>query len=642
MGVDCVTASRPSRHPFPGMKQSMKSIGIPVAGVIALSCAAAWGVGCNAPPTNWGTVSPTGGKPPPTQTYAGGGSPGNPPPTPTAAVEPPAISGGTLLVMQDGTTAVAADPDRDVVWIVALGTRTLLHQVALQAGDEPGRVVEDAAGHVHVALRHGGALVSIDPKAGTVLARREVCPAPRGLAYDASVDALQVACMDGRLITLPAAGGAATRTVQVDSDLRDVVIQGGQLYVSRFRAAELLQLAADGTVAQRMTLPVSMNVGQPAPDGGVQTTTMAPSVAYRTVGLPGGGFAMLHQRAQEEPVSTDQGGYSSGGGGCMGTSIVEDTVTFIQPGTAPVAAPPLTMTTLAVDIAVSSDGQQFAIAAPGTPFGATMGVYPLAALQAPPGDCGMGPSQTAGGSVPIIGVAFDAQNRVVSQMRDPSALLYDGVTISLPGASVTTPGFTTFHMATGKAFISCASCHPEGGDDGRVWQFSDLGERRTQNIRGGVLARAPFHWSGDIANMSDLVQVVLIGRMNGLPLDADGIAALGHWMDAQPAIAPPPPADVLAVGRGADLFNDTAVGCTACHSGPQLSTHQLIDVGTGAPFKVPSLISVGYRAPYLHDGCALTLADRFDPICGGGDTHGQTSQLTPAQIGDLVAYLESL
>jgi hypothetical protein len=44
----------------------------------------------------------------------------------------------------------------------------------------------------------------------------------------------------------------------------------------------------------------------------------------------------------------------------------------------------------------------------------------------------------------------------------------------------------------------------------------------------------------------------------------------------------------------------------------------------------------------LHDGCAATLRGRFDPACGGGDLHGKTSQLNEAQIGDLLAYLESL
>ena len=40
--------------------------------------------------------------------------------TVAAAVPPPAISGGTLRILADGHTAVAADPDRDQVYIVDL------------------------------------------------------------------------------------------------------------------------------------------------------------------------------------------------------------------------------------------------------------------------------------------------------------------------------------------------------------------------------------------------------------------------------------------------------------------------------------------------------------------------------------------
>jgi cytochrome c peroxidase len=66
-----------------------------------------------------------------------------------------------------------------------------------------------------------------------------------------------------------------------------------------------------------------------------------------------------------------------------------------------------------------------------------------------------------------------------------------------------------------------------------------------------------------------------------------------------------------------------------------------MDVGTGKPYQVPSLRGLAARAPYMHDGCAATLHDRFGP-CGGGDRHGVTSALTTDQIDDLVAYLETL
>ena len=55
-----------------------------------------------------------------------------------------------------------------------------------------------------------------------------------------------------------------------------------------------------------------------------------------------------------------------------------------------------------------------------------------------------------------------------------------------------------------------------------------------------------------------------------------------------------------------------------------------------------SLLGVGARAPFMHDGCASDLTGRFSAYCGGGDDHGKTSQLDQAQIADLVAYLESL
>jgi hypothetical protein len=43
----------------------------------------------------------------------------------------------------------------------------------------------------------------------------------------------------------------------------------------------------------------------------------------------------------------------------------------------------------------------------------------------------------------------------------------------------------------------------------------------------------------------------------------------------------------------------------------------------------------------MHDGCADTLDDRFDPACGGAD-HGNIDSLTDAERADLSAYLGSI
>jgi cytochrome c peroxidase len=201
-------------------------------------------------------------------------------------------------------------------------------------------------------------------------------------------------------------------------------------------------------------------------------------------------------------------------------------------------------------------------------------------------------------------------------------------------------GHEIFHASSG-AGIACASCHPEGGEDGRVWRFSGLGPRRTQSLRGGVSATAPLHWDGDMRDLPQIAHEVFTRRMGGPPLSTEESAALSAWVDTIPLLPVSPPADPAAVARGQTVFASAATGCSACHSGPRLTSNLNADVGTGKALQVPSLRGLGARAPYLHTGCAATLAGRFSPDCGG-DRHGVTGGLTPQQAADLQAYLESL
>src|SRR5262249_50772871 len=63
--------------------------------------------------------------------------------------------------------------------------------------------------------------------------------------------------------------------------------------------------------------------------------------------------------------------------------------------------------------------------------------------------------------------------------------------IPLPAAIGYDAGRDLFHAQT-QVGIACASCHPEGRDDGLVWTFTNEGRRRTQNLSGGIMARAPY------------------------------------------------------------------------------------------------------------------------------------------------------
>jgi mono/diheme cytochrome c family protein len=557
-------------------------------------------------------------------------------PTRSPEVPPPPISGGTLLVTRDGRVAVAADPDRDRVWFVDLAGRAVLAGVSLERGDEPGRLVEDHAGRVHVALRRGGAVVTLDVAARAIVARRAVCAAPRGIAFDGRADALHVACAGGELVTLPAGGGAATRTLRLDRDLRDVIVDGDALLVTRFRDAELLRVGADGAIARRLR-PATMEEGL----GPLVGPGGKAGVAWRTVARSGGAV-MLHQRAQTSPVRVGTGGYGSGGSLCR-TGIVQSTVSVFGTGT-PAALPALPQMVLAVDLALSPTGTHIAIAAPGNAPFQTPGQ--LFELQLSEVSAGMVGPCTQLHPVPVLGqavaVAYAPDSQLVVQTREPATIRLrdtpEAIVLSMESREDT--GHTLFHSNAG-ASMACASCHPEGGEDGHVWDFQRIGARRTQSLRGGVTGMAPFHWDGDMGTFTTLVEEVFGQRMNGGELRRDQVAALERWSDAQAVPPASPPSDAPAVERGRALFADPSVGCASCHGGARYTNNATVSVGTGAAFQVPSLTGLAWRTPLMHDGCAATVRDRFGP-CGGGESHGHTAQLAPAQIDDLVAYLETL
>ncbi|MCA9539237.1 MAG: c-type cytochrome, partial [Myxococcales bacterium] len=210
--------------------------------------------------------------------------------------------------------------------------------------------------------------------------------------------------------------------------------------------------------------------------------------------------------------------------------------------------------------------------------------------------------------------------------------------IDAGGDACADAGHTLFHTDAG-AGIACASCHPEGGDDGHVWQFDDA-LRRTPSLRGGLIGAAPYHWEGDLPDFGALVEEVFEHRMGGPSLPADWRDAFLGWLDTLAEPEADLGLDAAAVARGEQVFNDETVGCTECHAGALLSDRKAHDVGTGGPFITPRLAGLGLRGPYLHDGCAPTLADRFT-ACGGGEEHGRTAHLSADQRADLIAWLRA-
>src|SRR6188768_4144436 len=244
-------------------------------------------------------------------------------PASTAPVTPPAISGGTLSVLSDSSRAIVADPERDRVSIVDLNTLLLAHTVDLQPGDEPGRSVEDGQKHIHVALRRGGAVVTIDPVSGAVLDRRAVCKSPRGIAFEAATGLLHVACAEGKLVSLPAQGGAAVRTLTLDADLRDVLVRGSELWLTRFKSAEVLRINSAGSLDKRVRIPQGQGqLSQPADENFNSTkepkaVTLEPGTAWRAVSNTAGGAVIVQQDAVADEIEVTKpsvSGSAYGGG----------------------------------------------------------------------------------------------------------------------------------------------------------------------------------------------------------------------------------------------------------------------------------------------------------------------------------------
>jgi mono/diheme cytochrome c family protein len=583
---------------------------------------------------------------------------------------PPPVSGGTLLVTRDGTRAVASDPDADRVVVVGMDdmpdcagcaeTPAVLHVARLAKGEEPGRLAEDGAGHVHVVLRRGGAFATIDLRTGELLARRPVCAAPRGIAYDANSDVLHVACASGALVTVDPLSGEVKRRVELGVDLRDVVVVPQGLVVSRFKTAELLRLDRDGNVVERIA-PTAIvrgpqNLAAPRDD------PMEPAVAWRAVGTQDGSVVVLHQYDLARPIDLGTAGAPapptpygvSAQSACSG--IVTPAVSVLPPDGALQMGLPVPAHALSVDVGASSDGTWVAVAHTGA-LGDRVTVYrtaKLPTLNRSPVGCADDEGRLIVDDQPIA-VAFvpgrtpaAASDRdwLVVQTRAPSVLsFYRGfssarIRVSLGAPYALQPGHELFHLDAGNG-IACAQCHVEGAEDGRVWQFLPLGNRRTQAIDVGLDGTEPFHWSGDLPNFHELVAEVLVRRMGGAMPDQYDEEQLRQWVFSLRPPAPIVAPDDDAAQRGKALFESPGVGCADCHAGPK-ATNEDVGVESPAKFQIPSLRGVGYRAPFLHNGCAATLRDRFDPACGGGDRHGKTSQLSTSDVDDLVAYLNSL
>src|SRR5581483_6552515 len=92
--------------------------------------------------------------------------------------------------------------------------------------------------------------------------------------------------------------------------------------------------------------------------------SFSPTLAWRAVALPGGGAAIVHQRAVDFDVSIGQGGWGESGAQCA-DGVVHAAVTAFAHGAVAQAPPAIPGAVLPVDVAVARSGASFAVLAAG-------------------------------------------------------------------------------------------------------------------------------------------------------------------------------------------------------------------------------------------------------------------------------------
>jgi hypothetical protein len=552
---------------------------------------------------------------------------------------PPPLVGGSIVVLDDAVTAAVSDPDRGLVHLVDLVEQQARAVVILGTDAMPWRSAQDPDGALHVVLRGTGEVATIDPIDGALTARRAICSHPRGLAVAPDGEGVLVACASGELMRLPfAIDGVAETFAIVEPDLRDVFVSDGTLYVTRFRSAEVLTLDEAGAIVARTRPPSWV-------ESAAQGATMRASSAWRTVPVPGGGWLMANQGGSDAEIDLEEDTKIPYGGPDPCSALVQSTVTLSAPGGSTRPMGSLDTVALPVDITIDPTGRWAAVVSAATCFeGCGHGWALKVDLQA--GAAGVNPPCQSPDPIysgidqpdaQIVAIAYAPDGHVLLQQRDPSALLVvvdqeTATTIPLEGGSIEDTGHRLFHEIGG-AGLTCASCHPEGGDDGLVWNLG--APRHTPSLSVGLAGTAPFHWDGELPDFAALVTEVHEGRMAEMIQTPERAEAFEHWVTGL-AAAPVRTMDDMA-SSGRDLF--VQYKCDTCHSGAKTTNNQSMVAGWGDSLQVPSLHAIALHPPYMHDGRAATLADAVRDMLA---RVMPDQAVDDGEVEQLVAYLQTL
>lgn len=598
---------------------------------------------------------------------------------------PRPVNSGPIACDESNRLVWSVNPDNDTV--TAMHADTLAVEFEVPVGNDPRGVAVDGTGHAWVTCHQSDEIMIISP-AGLVVETiaLDYGDGPFGIVISPNGSDAWISLQSaGEVCRFSVAGRTETATIPVGPTPRALALSsdGGDLYVSRFLSpASRGEVRAINTASESvsMTMVIHKFGGDAHRDG----TAEGMGVANYLTGLalsPDGGQLLVTCNK----MNTDKGAFT--GLDLDSDNTVRNLVCIFDTTTGQLAdALDIDNSDSAHGIAFSPLGDYFLVALQGNN---DVIVFDKLAVEAEAGLGGL-INRTSVGAAPR-GIAIDGptQRAFVKNFMGRSVsvlelgdLFVSGETsigeseIDTVATEAMSPevllGKQIFYHAgdprmSAEGYMSCATCHLDGGHDGRVWDFTGRGEgfRNTTSLRGrSGIGHGNVHWSGNFDEIQDfendirnafggtgfltteqfsLTSDPLGSPKSGLNPDLDALAAyVASLGDESIPRSPHRAADGSPTEEaleGAQLFE--AMNCSSCHSGETMQDGLLHNVGTlrttsgqrlGADLPgidTPSLRGLWNGAPYLHDGSAATLEEVFT-LAGGTSYPAENGSFTGA------------
>jgi YVTN family beta-propeller protein len=569
-------------------------------------------------------------------------------------------SNSLLDISTDGRWLATANRDNGTVSLVDLSTGDVVHQVPV--GKKPeGVTFLGPTHHVAATVYADDKVVLIDAPSGQKLGEVDVFDEPYGIVSNAAGTRLYVTLdypgqvleidVDSRKVIQTWPVGKFTRGIAVDPRQPRLLVT--EYYTGDVSAVEL----TTGKVVDRWRGATSDNLARQITVHPQMSRAYVPHIRSR-----------VHLHQGEGSVVPDLSILDTAPGTSRRRKVIPLDAFY---GTFVVANP--------WEAAISPDGRQMGIV-----FAGSDDMYVCHILDDNYRELEFRKVLNVGHNPRAIRYAPDGKRFYVYNTLDFNVAVFDAETLR-PVSTITVcsnplgnrilQGKILFYSAlqpmVGRRWISCSSCHPDGDSDGRTWQNPE-GLRNTTALFGMAWTH-PIHWSADRDEVQDFEHTIRSPLMQGRglirgdvqpalgqpnkgrskALDALAAYSNSHRFTLSPHARPRLSESAL---RGKELFFSAKIGCAKCHSGPLYtdstpqSPFKRHDVGTGdadpseklgSKYDTPTLLGVYRTAPYLHHGQAQSLEEvltKFNPA----DRHGKTSQLSQAQVADLVEFLKAL